>query len=111
MIFYNSYNDACRNILNEILLTCNNLLKDIGMKYRAFKLNNLEENEEFKMRSATISTLCFSSTHEINDTLELSPYYGLVIKSYYKGEYFDNIEDITSYFNSSKYNPSGEELI
>lgn len=111
MIFYNSYDDACRNIINEILVTCNNLLKEIGMKYRAFKLNNLDVNEEFKMRSATISTLCFSSTQEVNDTLELAPYYGLIIKSYSKGEYYDNIEDITSYFNSSKYYPNGEELI
>ena len=44
----------------------------------------------------------------LNDMLELTPYYGLIINSYGKGEYYNNIEDIYSYYNADNIQPSGE---
>ncbi len=106
MACMDSYEIVCQEITKNILHTCNSILLDLGKKYRRFI--GIETGKNPVMRSVTFSSMVFTYDEPLNDILELTPYYGLIINSYGKGEYYNNIEDIYSYYNADNIQPSGE---
>ena len=106
MACMDSYEIVCQEITKNILHTCNSILLDLGKKYRRFI--GIETGKNPVMRSVTFSSMVFTYDEPLNDILELTSYYGLIINSYGKGEYYNNIEDIYSYYNADNTQPSGE---